>query len=72
MFHSIIKSSNISDAIYNVAITLLIILISAFILKFLWNRVLVTHISVLKPLQTLLDAVLMSIAIAVIKGCGSC
>ena len=70
MFHSIVKSSTLSDAIYNTAIMLLIIIISAFILRFLWNKVLVTHISGLKPLQTLLDAFLMSIAIAVIRGCG--
>ena len=68
MFHSIIKSSNISDAVYNIAIMVLIIIISAFILRFIWNKVLVTHISGLRPLQTLLDAFLMSIAIAVIRG----
>ena len=72
MFHSIIKSATLSDAVYNTAIILLIIIISAFILKFLWNKVLVTHITVLKPLQSLLDAFLMSVAIAVIRGCGSC
>ena len=68
MFHSIIKSSNVADAIYNTVIMVLIIIISAFILRFLWNKVLVTHISGLRPLQTLLDAFLMSIAIAVIRG----
>jgi hypothetical protein len=68
MFKDIIASKNTSSLMYNVGITLLIIIISAFILRWLWNKVLVPHISVLKPVESLLDAFLLSIAIAIIRG----
>jgi hypothetical protein len=68
MFKDIFASSNSSELVYNIGMTLLIIIISAFILRWLWNKVLVPHITALKPLDTLLDAFLMSIAIAVIRG----
>lgn len=68
MFQSIVSSKGVMDAVYNIGVVLLIIIISAFILKWLWNRVLVPHITVLKPLDSLLEAFLMSLAIAVIRG----
>ena len=68
MFKDILASKTTSEAIYNIGIVLLLIIISAFILRWLWNKVLVPHITVIKPLETILDAFLMSIAIAVIRG----
>jgi hypothetical protein len=68
MFKDILASKTTSEAIYNIGVVLLIIIISAFILRWLWNKVLVPHVTVIKPLDTLLDAFLMSIAIAVIRG----
>jgi hypothetical protein len=68
MFKDILASKDTSSLVYNLGITLLIIIISAFILRWLWNKVLVPHISVLKPVETLLDAFLLSIAIAIIRG----
>jgi hypothetical protein len=68
MFKEVFATKNLSDALTQLAITLLIIIISAFILRFLWNKVLVPHISILKPVETLFDAFLLSIAIAVIRG----
>jgi len=68
MFKDIIASKDTSALVYNIGVTLLIIIISAFILRWLWNKVLVPHISVLKPVESLLDAFLLSIAIAVIRG----
>jgi len=46
----------------------LLIVLSAFILRWLWNKVLVPHVTFAKPLDTLLDAFLMSIMLAVIRG----
>ena len=68
MFKDIIASKDTSALVYNIGVTLLIIIISAFILRWLWNKVLVPHITVFKPVETLLDAFLLSIAIAVIRG----
>jgi hypothetical protein len=68
MFKDIVSSKDTSSLVYNIGVTLLIIIISAFILRYLWNKVLVPHITVFKPVETLLDAFLLSIAIAVIRG----
>jgi hypothetical protein len=68
MFKDIISSKDTTSLVYNIGVTLLIIIISAFILRWLWNKVLVPHVTVLKPVDTLLDAFLLSIAIAIIRG----
>ncbi len=68
MFKDILSSKSTSEAIYNVGVLLLIIIISAFILRWLWNKVLVPHVTVFRPVETLLDAFLLSIAISVIRG----
>jgi hypothetical protein len=38
------------------------------VLRFTWNNSLVKHVTVLKPLNTFLDAFLLSITLAVIRG----
>jgi len=43
--------------------------ISTFLLRFLWNQGLVKHVSVLKPVDTLLDAFLLSLGLGVLKCC---
>jgi hypothetical protein len=68
MFKDILASKDTSEALYNVAILCLIIVLSAFILRWLWNKVLVPHVTIFKPIETLVDAFFMSLAIAVIRG----
>jgi len=68
MFKDILASKDTNTVIYNIGITLLIIILSAFILRWLWNKVLVPHVTIFKPVESLLDAFLLSIAIAVIRG----
>jgi hypothetical protein len=68
MFKSLIGSSNVTDFLYNLAIVLLIIVISSFVLMFLWNRVMVQYVTVCKPIKTLLDAFLLSLTISIIRG----
>lgn len=56
------------DALTEILLFVLVILVSTFVLRFTWNNSLVKHISVLKPINTFLDALLLSISIAVIRG----
>lgn len=42
---------------------ILVVIISAFLVKFFWNRALVPHVTVLKPVKTLLDALLLSVGL---------
>jgi hypothetical protein len=68
MFKEIIKSENKSDALTEFLIFVLALLISTFVLRLVWNRSLVKHISVLKPIKNLSDALLLSISLMVVRG----
>jgi hypothetical protein len=68
MFANLIKSENKQDAIQQLLIFVLSILISTFILRIVWNTSLVKHITVLKPINSMLDAFILSISIRVIAG----
>jgi len=62
------KTKNKSDAVSELILMLLTILISTFMLRFLWNRSLVKHINVLKPIENLSDAFLLSISLVILRG----
>ena len=47
---------------------LLNLVISTFLLKLLWNRSLVKHVSMLRKADTLLEAFILSIALSVVRG----
>jgi hypothetical protein len=47
---------------------LLNLVISTFLLKLLWNRSLVKHVSMLRKVDTLLEAFILSIALSVDRG----
>ena len=47
---------------------LLAILISTFLLKIFWNNGMVPFITVLKPLKTIREALMLSLGLMVIKG----
>jgi len=47
---------------------LLNLVISTFLLRLLWNRSLVKHVSTLRKVDTLLEAFILSIALSVVRG----
>ena len=47
---------------------LIVLLINVLVVRFLWNTALVKHISILKPVETLLDTLLLSIALTMFQG----
>lgn len=47
----------------------IVLLISTILLRYLWNESLVKHITVLKPVKSLLDAFLLSVALMILRGC---
>lgn len=69
MLREISKTETKSDMLTEVLLYTLIILISTFLLRYLWNRSLVKHISVLKPINSMLDALLLSISLMILRGC---
>lgn len=68
MIKEVAKTRSPIDALTEVLIFILVILVTTFVLRFTWNNSLVKHISVLKPIDTFLDALLLSISLTVIRG----
>jgi len=68
MIKEIVKAKTNEDAITEILMIVLSILVTTFVLRFTWNNSLTKHISVLKPLNTFLDALLLSISIQVVRG----
>ena len=68
MIKEVVQTRRPIDALTEFLLFVLVILVSTFVLRFTWNNSLVKHITVLKPLNTFLDAFLLSISIAVIRG----
>lgn len=68
MIQGLVNARKTQDAMTELLTFVLVILISTFVLRFLWNQSLVKHITVLKKLDTFLDAFMLSLALAVVRG----
>lgn len=68
MIKELMNSRKPLDAVTEILLFVLVILISTFILRYTWNNSLVKHITVLKKINTFLDALLLSISLSVIRG----
>jgi len=68
MIQGLVNARKAQDAITELLTFILMILITTFVLRFLWNRSLVKHVTVLKKLDTFLDAFILSLALAVVRG----
>ena len=64
---NILQSRNQKEALYNVIVMAIYIIIMTILLRFLWNTSLVKHISVLKPVDTLWHTFLLAVALAAFK-----
>ena len=62
------KTRNKSEVVKEILVFVLNLLISTFILRLVWNRSLVKHISILKPIKNLTDALILAISMTVIRG----
>lgn len=68
MIKEVVQTRRPVDALSEILLFVLVILVSTFVLRFTWNNSLVKHITMLKPINTFLDAFLLSISLAVIRG----
>ena len=57
-----------SDFLQCLVVFIIVLLINVLIIRFLWNTSLVKHITVLKPVSTLLDTLLLSLALTIFQG----
>ena len=68
MIKDIVKAKTNEDVLIEILMIVLSILVTTFVLRFTWNNSFSKHISILKPLNTFLDALLLSISIQVVRG----
>tara|TARA_B100001113_G_scaffold25968_1_gene18887 strand:- start:2755 stop:2964 length:210 start_codon:yes stop_codon:yes gene_type:complete len=68
MIRDIIKAKKTEQVITEVLLFTLVLLISTFILRYSWNRGLVKHVTVLKPINSFLDALILSVGLAAARG----
>jgi hypothetical protein len=64
---NILQSRNQKEAIYNLIVFTLFVIIMTVIMRFLWNDTLVKHISILKPVDSLLQTFLLALGIALFR-----
>ena len=63
----ILSSKTPQDLFYNILILILYVVILTFILRYLWNSTLVKHITILRPVDSLLNTFLLAVGIALFK-----
>lgn len=64
---TILQSRSRKEAIYNLIVFAIFVILMTFLMKFLWNRTLVKHISILRPVDSLLQTFLLSLGIALFR-----
>ena len=64
---NILQSRTQKEAIYNFIVFALFVIIMTFVMKFLWNGTLVKHITILKPVDSLLQTFLLALGIALFR-----
>jgi hypothetical protein len=64
---TILESRTQQEALYNALVFTAFVIILTFIMRFLWNGTLVKHITILKPVDSLLQTFLLSLGIALFR-----
>ena len=68
MIQEVAKAKSRSEILTEILTFMLVVLISTFLLRVVWNRSLVKHITVLKPINNLLDAFILSLSLQIVRG----
>ena len=68
MIRDIVEAKKSDQVITEILVFTLVLLISTFILRYSWNRGLVKHVTVLKTINTFLDALILSVGLAAARG----
>ncbi len=68
MIKDVVNSETRTDMVRELLMYVLALLITTFLIRLLWNRSLVKYITILKPINTLSEAFVLSIALSVVRG----
>ncbi len=63
----ILSSRSTGELLTQMTIFILYVIILTFVLRYLWNNVLVDHITILRKVDTLLNTFLLAIGIAMFR-----
>jgi hypothetical protein len=66
MIKDFLNIKSASGFLQTLVVFLIVLLINVLIVRFLWNTALVKHITILRPATTLLDTLILSIALSLI------
>ena len=69
MIKDLMNAKSTKESLNILLVFFILVLVSAFLLRFLWNESLVKHITVFKPVKSLPDAFLLSLSLGVLKCC---
>ena len=64
---TILESRTQQEALYNTLVFTAFVILLTFIMRFLWNGTLVKHITILRPVDSLLQTFLLSLGIALFR-----
>lgn len=67
VINQVVKSETKSDMLTEFLIFILNVLIATFVLRFAWNRSLVPHITILKPIGSMLDAFILALSLSIVR-----
>lgn len=67
MFSKVINSKDTKDFTMNFIMFFIVTIVFSLILKFLWNRTLVPHITILKPVTDVVDAFWLSLGLMILR-----
>jgi hypothetical protein len=64
---TILESRTQQEALYNALVFTAFVIVLTFIMRYLWNGTLVKHITILRPVDSLLQTFLLSLGIALFR-----
>jgi hypothetical protein len=64
---TILESRTQQEVLYNTLVFTAFVILLTFIMRFLWNGTLVKHITILRPVDSLLQTFLLSLGIALFR-----
>ena len=66
MLKSFLNCKNSCDCLRLAVIVLIVLFLQMFLVKYFWNKALVPHITILKPITSLMDALMLSVGISTV------
>ena len=66
MLGKFLNCKNTEECARLILVIVLVLMIQMFLLKYFWNKALVPHITVLKPISTLTQALMVAIGLSLV------